>query len=71
MRQVLVAGVERPNLFLDVSATFDLGLRALLCHASQIPDAAAVEERVRQRAAELGEPAGLPLANAFLSIVIG
>jgi len=66
---VLVSGVERPNLFIDVSATFELGLRALFCHASQIPDRAAVEERVRLRAAELGEPAGLALANAFLSIL--
>lgn len=71
VRQVLVSGVERPNLFLDVSGTFDLGLRALLCHASQIADPGATEQRVRQRAAEVGEPVGLPLANAFLSILIG
>jgi len=70
VRQVLVSGVERPNLFLDVSATFEIGLRALFCHLSQIADPTAVEERVRQRAAEVGEPVGLPLANAFLSIVI-
>ena len=71
VRQVLVSGVERPNLFLDVSGTFDRGLQALLCHASQIADGAAAEERVRQRAEEMGEPVGLPLANAFLSILIG
>jgi len=70
VRQVLVSGVERANLYIDVSGTFELGLQALLCHASQIPDRDAVEERVRQRAAELGEPVGLSLANAFLSIVI-
>jgi LmbE family N-acetylglucosaminyl deacetylase len=70
VRQVLVSGVEQPNLFLDVSKTFDLGLQALMCHLSQIADPAGVEERVRQRAAELGEPVGLQLANAFLSIVI-
>jgi LmbE family N-acetylglucosaminyl deacetylase len=71
VRQVLISGVERANLFVDVSATFEIGLRALFCHASQIADPAATEERVRQRAAELGEPAGLALANAFLSILIG
>jgi len=70
VRQVLVTGVERPNLFLDVSSTFEIGLQALFCHASQIADRSGVEERVRQRAAEAGEPAGLPLASAFLSIVI-
>jgi LmbE family N-acetylglucosaminyl deacetylase len=71
VRQVLVTGVERPNLFLDVSSTFEIGLQAIFCHASQIADAAYLEERMRQGAAVAGEPAGLPLANAFLSIVIG
>jgi LmbE family N-acetylglucosaminyl deacetylase len=71
VRQILVSGVERPNLFIDVSSTFEIGLQALFCHASQISDPAAVEERVRQRAVELGEPVGLELANAFLSILIG
>jgi LmbE family N-acetylglucosaminyl deacetylase len=70
VRQVLVSGVEQPNLFLDVSGTFKICLEALMCHVSQIADPTGVEERVRQRAAEVGEPVGLPLANAFLSIVI-
>lgn len=71
VRQVLVSGVEQPNLFVDVSTTFETGLQALLCHVSQIGDRAAVEERVRLRASEAGEQAGLSLANAFLSILIG
>jgi LmbE family N-acetylglucosaminyl deacetylase len=70
VRQVLVTGVEHPNLFLDVSATFELGLQAIFAHVSQIADRGAVEERMRDRTAEIGEPVGLPLANAFLSIVI-
>lgn len=70
VRQVLVSGVERPNLFVDVSGTFEIGLQALFCHVSQIADRADVEEWVRKRAADLGEPVGLSLANAFLSIVI-
>ncbi len=70
VRQVLVTGVEHPNLFLDVSATFELGLQAIFAHVSQIADRVAVEERMRDRAAEIGEPVGLPLAHAFLSIVI-
>ncbi len=70
VRQVLVSGVERPNLYLDVSGTFELGLSALMTHASQIADPAAVAERMRQRAEELGAAAGMPLANAFLSILL-
>lgn len=68
VRQVLVTGVERPNLWIDVSETLDIGLRALRCHASQLDDVAQVEERVRERAGEVGKPVGLPMAQAFLSI---
>jgi LmbE family N-acetylglucosaminyl deacetylase len=68
VRQVLVTGVERPNLWIDVSETLDTGLRALRCHASQLDDPAAVEARVRERVAEAGEPVDMPMAQAFLSI---
>ncbi|HEX2193809.1 MAG TPA: PIG-L deacetylase family protein [Candidatus Limnocylindria bacterium] len=70
VRQVLVSGVERPNLWVDVEATLDTGLRALRCHASQLPDPQEVELRVRERAAEAGRPVGLASAQAFLSIVL-
>jgi LmbE family N-acetylglucosaminyl deacetylase len=69
-RQVLVTGVERPNLWVDVSQTFETGLVALRCHASQLPDWAEVEQRVRERVALAGEPVGLPMAQAFLSILL-
>jgi LmbE family N-acetylglucosaminyl deacetylase len=70
VRQVLVTGVERPNLFLDVSATFEIGLEALFCHASQITDRDEAANEARQRAKERGELAGMPLASAFLSIIL-
>jgi LmbE family N-acetylglucosaminyl deacetylase len=65
VRQVLLTGVEQPNLWLDVSDTFELGLAAILAHASQVnPDE--VTERVRERARLEGEPQGIGLAQAFL-----
>jgi LmbE family N-acetylglucosaminyl deacetylase len=70
VRQVLVSGVEQPNLFLDVSGTFQVGLEALFCHVSQIGDRAEVEAGARERAEERGKLAGLPLASAFLSIIL-
>jgi LmbE family N-acetylglucosaminyl deacetylase len=68
VRQVLVTGVERPNLWMEVSATFELGLQALKCHVSQFDTWEEVEARVRERVTEAGKPVGLPLAQAFLSI---
>jgi LmbE family N-acetylglucosaminyl deacetylase len=69
VRQVLLTGVEEPNLWLDVADTFEVGVRALLAHASQV-DPETVTERVRERARTIGEPQGIGLAQAFLSIII-
>jgi LmbE family N-acetylglucosaminyl deacetylase len=69
VRQVLLTGVEEPNLWLDVADTFDTGLASILAHVSQVePDE--VGERMRERARVLGEPQGMGLAQAFLSIVL-
>jgi LmbE family N-acetylglucosaminyl deacetylase len=68
--QVLVSGVERANLWVDVTATYDKGMEALRCHVSQVSDWAAVEERMAERARAAGEEAGTPLAQAFLSILL-
>ena len=70
VRQVLVTGVEQPNLFLDIGSTFETGLEALFCHVSQVGDRAEVEAGVRERAEERGQVAGIPLASAFLSIIL-
>jgi LmbE family N-acetylglucosaminyl deacetylase len=69
VRQVLLMGVEEPNLWLDVADTFEIGLQAILAHTSQM-DGDEVTERVRERAQLVGEPQGIGLAQAFLSIVI-
>lgn len=70
VRQVLVSGVEQPNLFLDIGTTFEIGLEALFCHVSQIGDRAEVEAGARERAEQRGQLAGIPLASAFLSIIL-
>ncbi len=36
MRQVLLTGVEEPNLWIDVADTFEVGVRAILAHESQV-----------------------------------
>jgi LmbE family N-acetylglucosaminyl deacetylase len=68
VRQVLVTGVDQPNLWLDVSQTMDVGIAAMRCHASQLDDPDEVEVRIRERIAEAGKPVGMPMAQAFLSI---
>ena len=69
MRQVLLTGVEEPNLWIDVGETFETGLRSILAHVSQV-DPETVGERMRERARIVGEPPGIGLAQAFLSIIL-
>jgi LmbE family N-acetylglucosaminyl deacetylase len=69
VRQVLLTGVEEPNLWLDIGETFEIGIRAILAHTSQV-DPETVEERMRERARLVGEPQGIGLAQAFASIIL-
>jgi len=69
VRQVLLSGVEEPNLWLDVGETFETGMASILAHTSQV-DPGDVEERMRERARLVGEPQGIGLAQAFLSILL-
>jgi LmbE family N-acetylglucosaminyl deacetylase len=70
VRQVYVMQWENPHLVLDISDTIDLKLKALACHQSQVGHVADLEARVRQRAAELGQPKGFTAAETFDHVVM-
>jgi LmbE family N-acetylglucosaminyl deacetylase len=56
---------DEPDTFVDITETFDVKIKALLAHASQVgPD---VEERVAERARALGDRAGCGYAEGFKS----
>jgi LmbE family N-acetylglucosaminyl deacetylase len=65
VREVYLMGHDDPDTALDIAPTMERKLAALRCHASQLKDFAAVEARVRERAAELGKPHGYTYAEAF------
>jgi LmbE family N-acetylglucosaminyl deacetylase len=55
--------VDEPDTFVDITDTMALKLKALSAHASQLgPE---VEERVTERAREVGERAGCEFAEGF------
>jgi LmbE family N-acetylglucosaminyl deacetylase len=54
---------DEADTFVDITETFDVKIKALLAHASQIGDG--MEERVAERARALGELAGCEYAEAF------
>jgi LmbE family N-acetylglucosaminyl deacetylase len=62
---VLLFGTDSPDELVDVTATMDAKLAALRAHASQLPDPADLERRVRTWNAAIGADAGLAYAEAF------
>lgn len=68
VREVYVMGDDNPDTFVDITGTMDRKLGALRCHASQLKDFAAVEARVRERAADVGKPHGYTYAEGFRAI---
>ena len=66
-----IMGGPNPTHFEDVSTTINAKIDALMCHASQHQDPAAMRERVLQWAAIVAEAGGLPagsLAEPFLIV---
>jgi len=58
------------NAFVDIDSGFARKIAARLAHESQTRDPASLPESWRARAARIGAPVGLPLAEAFTVIPI-
>ena len=59
VRQVLLTGVEQPNLWIDVSDTFEIGIEAIRGPRQPGGRCDEVEQRMRERARLVGEPQGI------------
>ncbi|MCI0439915.1 MAG: PIG-L family deacetylase [Chloroflexi bacterium] len=71
VREVLLWGSDEPDLFLDVTETFEIKIKALYKHASQLGEP--TEERLnraRSRYGDVGKKIGVPLAEQFKRIEI-
>lgn len=71
VREVYVYGVEHPDCWIDISATLDRKIAALRKHASQIADMDGMAERMRQRAAEVGQGHEMSAAECFKRFELG
>lgn len=67
VRELYLWGTEQPDVFIDISDTFETKLAALSCHRSQLQSRSReeFEECVREYSAYLGKPRGLSLAETF------
>ena len=68
---VLLFGSDKPDTFVDIAPVFERKIEALQCHVSQVSAfPGGLDARIRMRAADAGAPAGLELAEAFLSVTL-
>ena len=70
VREVYVIQWDQPRLLIDITDTMDLKLEAISCHVSQVGDFKAMETRMRNRAATLGQEQGYSYAEGFDHIVV-
>ncbi len=69
--EMYVAVAGAPDVFVDITDTFERKLDALRCHVSQHPDPDGLDERIRGWNAINGELGGLPagrLAESYLLV---
>ena len=70
VRRLYLFWSDRSNAWVEVGATLDRRIDALRAHASQIRDMDGLPARMREWAAEEGEPIGAAAAEAFRLVVI-
>ena len=59
---------ENGNFFVDVTETYDIKIKALSLHQSQVSDMQKLEMRIRDRAEAAGRLAGCRFAEAFVRL---
>lgn len=68
VKEVYLWGATAPNTWVDISPSVDRKIEALRCHVSQVGTGEQMAERIRERAKSVGEPQGIPLAEAFFRV---
>jgi len=70
VRRLYLMWSNQPDVWIDVTATADRKIEALRSHASQLPDAEGVFNRIRGRLAEQGAGVGVSAAEAYRLVVL-
>lgn len=68
VKEVYLWGAPTPNTWVDVSSSIDTKIAALRHHVSQVGKADELAKRIRERSQAVGEPQGIPFAEAFFRI---
>jgi len=70
VKECYLFGTESPDFWVDISECIELKLQAVRCHQSQGLASREVQERIRNRALEVGKIKGFLYAEAFKRIVM-
>jgi LmbE family N-acetylglucosaminyl deacetylase len=70
VKEIYLFGTENPDFWVDISGIFDLKLQAVRCHKSQGLDSPEVQERIRNRALEVGKVKGFLYGEAFKKFAV-
>jgi len=65
VKEVRLMVSEDPDIVVDITKTIELKIAALACYTSQMPDRAALDRNVRERATQVGQRMGYRYAEAF------
>lgn len=68
VKEIYLFGTDSPDFVVDISETIELKLQAVRCHESQGLTAREVQERIRNRASEVGKAKGYFYGEAFKRI---
>jgi len=68
VRELWLFASTAPTHWVDIAAGLDRKIAARLAHVSQTPDPASLDAGWRNRAAEIGRPAGLAAAESFVVV---
>jgi LmbE family N-acetylglucosaminyl deacetylase len=71
VKEVYLTGTEQPNCWVDISEVFDLKVKAIRCHASQVKGREDLEERIRARSAAIDQYGREVLREEFRAMRIG
>ncbi len=70
VKEVYLWGSAAPNAWIDISSSIERKIEALRHHVSQVGEATELAERIRERSKTVGEPKGIPFAEAFFKITM-
>jgi LmbE family N-acetylglucosaminyl deacetylase len=70
VKEVYLFGTDHPDFWMDISESIEVKLQAVCCHVSQGLASQGVQERIRNRALEVGKFSGYLYGEAFKKIVM-